>query len=120
VKLPIPKSVERRLQPLKERGDEFLRTFEWTWTAAFIVGILVSFLAFLTLAVVPSWWLNFTNQTLRWSTNNRLLLTIRDLVALGWLSVWAGAFVITAYKVQVYRRKLRGERQAERYSGGYR
>lgn len=120
MKLPIPKSVERRLQPLKERGDHFLREFEWTWTSAFVVGVIISFIAMTTLAVVPSWWLFFANETLGWSTTDRLLVTIRDIVVIGWLSVWGGIFVITAYKVQVYRRKLRGERQAERYSGGYR
>jgi hypothetical protein len=48
------------------------------------------------------------------------LLTLRDIVAVGWLSVWAGFFVVTFYKLQVIRRRLRGEKQSERYSGGYR
>lgn len=118
MKLPIPESVQKRLQPLKERNDEFLRNFEWTWTSAFIVGTVISFIAMTTLAVIPSWWLFFADNNLQWRT--RLQITIRDMIALGWYTVWGGIFVVTAYQVQVYRKKLRGERQAERYSGGYR
>jgi len=32
----------------------------------------------------------------------------------------AGAFVVAAYQIQVIRKRLRGEKQADRYSGGYR
>lgn len=102
------------------RGEEFLRTWEWTWTTAFIAGIAISFAAITFMAVIPSWMLYFAEQELGASTANRLRLTIRDMVVTGYLSVVAGAFVVTAYKVQVLRRKLRGEQQAERYTGGYR
>jgi len=118
VRLPIPKGVERRLQPLKKRADEFLRNWEWTWSSAFVAGVIVSFIAITTLAVIPSWMLFFADETLQWRT--RLMITIRDIIVTGWLGTWAGIFVIAAYIIQVYRRKLRGERQAERYSGGYR
>jgi hypothetical protein len=118
VRLPIPKAVERRLRPLIRRGEEFLRDWEWTWTTAFVAGVAITFIAITTLAVIPSWWLYFADQTLQWRT--RIWITVRDMVAVGWLSVVAGAFVITAYKVQVIRRRLRGEKQSERYSGGYR
>lgn len=120
MRLPIPKAVERRLRPLIRRGEEFLKTWEWTWTSAFVAGVFISFFAITMLAVVPSWWLYFAEQSLGWTTENRILLTLRDIVAVGWLSVWAGFFVVTAYKIQTIRRRLRGEAQAERYSGGYR
>jgi hypothetical protein len=120
VKLPIPKGVERRLRPYMRRGERFLRDWEWTWTRAFLVGIVISFFALLTLAVAPSWWLYFAEQELNMTSENRLLLTVRDIVAVGWLSVWAGFFVVTLYKLQVIRKRLRGEKQSERYSGGYR
>lgn len=118
MRLPIPKAMERRLRPMIRRGEEFLREWEWTWTSAFIAGVGISFLAITTLAVVPSWWLYFADQTLQW--RSRLLITLRDIIAVGWLTVWSGVFVVTAYKVQVIRRRLRGEKQADRYSGGYR
>ncbi len=64
--------------------------------------------------------LYFAEQNLGATAANRLLLTIRDMAVTGFLTVIAGAFVVTAYKLQVIRKRLRGEQQAERYSGGYR
>jgi hypothetical protein len=105
---------------MMRRGEDVLRTWEWTWTKAFIAGLVISFVALTTLAVIPSWMLYFSEQELGVSPQNRIGLTIRDLVVTGWLGVWAGIFVVTFYKFQVIRRRLRGEQQAERYSGGYR
>lgn len=118
MKLPIPKALERRLRPQIERAERFIRAWEWTWTKAFAFGIVVSFLAITTLAVVPSWWLLFADQTLEW--RSRLFITIRDVLVLGWITVWAGFFIVTAYMIQKIRRSLRGEPEAQRYSGGYR
>jgi hypothetical protein len=118
VRLPIPRGVERRLRPIVRRGEEFLRNWEWSWTTAYLAGLLISIFAFAVLVVIPSWMLYFADQTLRWRT--RLLISVRDLVVNGWMGVWAGFFIITAYQIQKIRRRLRGERQAERYSGGYR
>jgi hypothetical protein len=42
------------------------------------------------------------------------------MVVTGFLGVVATIFVVTFYKLQVIRKRLRGEQQAERYSGGYR
>jgi hypothetical protein len=120
VRLPIPKAIERRMRPLLRRGEDFLRAWEWTWTRAFVAGVLISFVAITTLAVIPSFMLYFAEQTLGWTRENRILLTLRDLIVVGWLTVWAGIFVITFYKLQLIRRRLRGEKQAERYTGGYR
>jgi hypothetical protein len=111
VRLPIPRGVERRLRPIVRRGEEFLRNWEWSWTTAYLAGLLISIFAFAVLVY-------FADQTLRWRT--RLLISVRDLVVNGWMGVWAGFFIITAYQIQKIRRRLRGERQAERYSGGYR
>ncbi len=119
MRLPIPKAVERRLKPLMDRGETFLREWEWTWTRATLVGLGVSFFALTVLAVIPSWFLYFADNDLQW-TRNRLLITIRDILATGWLGVWAGFFVVTFYMLQKIRRRLRGEKQAERYTGGYR
>ena len=120
MKLPIPKAVERRLRPLIARGEEFLRDWEWTWTRAFIVGLAISFVAITTMAVIPSFLLYFAEQNLGATAADRLRLTIRDIIVTGYLSVVVGAFVVTFYKLQVIRKRLRGESQSERYSGGYR
>lgn len=111
--------MERRLRAAQERAEAFLRDWEWTWARAFLVGLGVSLLALITLAVVPSWWINFADQTLRWR-DRWPWLTIRDAIVTVWLVLWGGVFVVTFYRLQVIRRRLRGERQAERYSGGYR
>ena len=120
MRLPIPKVLERRLRPVMRRGEEFLRDWEWTWTTAFIAGVFISFAAITAMAVIPSWMLYFAEQELDATSANRLRLTIRDIVVTGYLSVVTGVFVITAYKLQVIRKRLRGEAQGERYSGGYR
>ncbi len=120
MKLPIPKAVRRRAQPLVERGEVFLREWEWTWATAFLAGIAISFAAITTMAVIPSWFLYFAEQNFDATAANRLRLTIRDVLVTGYLTVVVGAFVVTAFKVQTIRRRLRGEKQAERYSGGYR
>lgn len=118
MKLPIPKGLERRLRPYMERGERFLREWEWTWATAFVAGVAISFFAMTMLAVVPSWWLYFADETLQWRT--RLWISIRDIIATGWIGVWTGFFIVTFFKLQVIRRRLRGERQSERYAGGYR
>jgi hypothetical protein len=120
LKLPIPKVLERRMRPLVKRGEEFLRDWEWTWTTAFIAGVFISFAAITTMAVIPSFMLYFAEQNLEATAADRLRLTIRDIVVTGYLTVAVGGFVITSYKLQVIRRRLRGESQAERFSGGYR
>ena len=120
MKLPIPKVVERRLRPLMKRGDDFLRDWEWTWTTAFIAGIALSFIALTVLAVIPSWMLYFAEQTLEVKTTDRIPASIRDAVVNGFVAAGVGAFIVGFYKVQVRRRQLRGEKQADRYTGGYR
>ena len=120
MKLPIPKVVERRLRPLMKRGDDFLRDWEWTWTTAFLAGIAISFLALTLLAVIPSWMLYFAEQSFGVKTSDRIPLAIRDAVVNGFVAAAVGAFIVTFYKLQVRRRQLRGEKQADRYTGGYR
>lgn len=119
MKLPIPRQLERRLKPFIEKGEAFLREWEWTWARAFVAAIGISFFAITTLGVIPSWFLNFADETLEWR-ERWPWLTLRDVLVSGWITVWIGFFVITAYKVQVIRKRVRGEKQSDRYSGGYR
>lgn len=116
----VPKAVERRLRPMMRRGEDRLRTWEWTWTTAFIAGLVISFVTITAMAVIPSWMLYFAEQELDATAANRLRLTIRDMVVVGYLTVVVGIFVVTFFKLQVIRKRLRGEQQSERYSGGYR
>lgn len=114
----IPKGVERRLRPVIRRGEDFLRSWEWTWTRAFLVAMIVSFIAITTMAVIPSWMLYFATE--QFGTRNRLIVSIRDIVVNGFIFTFAGIFVVAAYFLQKARRRLRGEAQSDRYSGGYR
>ena len=69
MKLPIPKGLQRRLAPLVERGNQFLRTWEWTWTTAVVACVTIAFAALIFLAVIPSFWLYYAQNTLRCSLN---------------------------------------------------
>lgn len=117
MKLPLPKAVEARLAPLAERGAELLKTWEWTWTKAVAFSLLLAFVIFTTLAVVPSWFLYFADQTLRW--RSFWLVKLRDAIAVGWITTWFVAFLVAAALLQNARRKLRGA-ASERPAGGYR
>lgn len=114
--------VPQRLLELKERAERFLRDFEWTWTAAVVFSLGLSFFAVITMAVIPSFWLYFAEQELGWgglsgTSNWRPLL--RDFIA---VNLTMGPFVtvaVLAVIMQNWRRKLRGG-SAERPGGGYR
>jgi hypothetical protein len=116
--LPLPKGIQKRLEPLAERGATFLKTWEWSWTKAVAVALVFSFIVFTTLAVVPSWFLYYADQTLRWRT--RLMVTIRDAITMGWITTWFVAFLVAGAVLQNLRRKLRGESGDSRPTGGYR
>ena len=117
MRLPLPKGLEKRLAPAKERADRFLRQWEWTWTTAVIASMAISFFALVTLALIPSWFLYFADQTLRW--RSFWLLKLRDLLAAGEIMTAFVVIIVAAYFVQEYRNKLRGAGR-EHQTGGYR
>ena len=118
MRLPIPKAVLERMQPAIQRGERFLKEWEWTWTNATIVGLAISWFSLVTLAFVPSWFLYFADNTLGWD-DNRLLISLRDMVAMGQMTTFFVAIIVVAYFLQKIRRRLRGEGDS-RPSGGYR
>ena len=118
MKLPIPKGVQRRLAPMVERGNQFLRTWEWTWTSAVVASVALAFLGLIFMAVIPSFWLYYAQNTLRWQSF--WLTKLRDAVAAGWITVWFAAFFLVAYLLQKQRQKLRGTGGDTRPTGGYR
>ena len=105
-----------------ERGERFLRGWEWTWTTAVVASVLISFFAMLMLAVVPSYFLYFANQTLKWDQGPSAfwLTKLRDAVAAGWITVWFVIIFIVAYVMQNARQRLRGRGGETRPAGGYR
>lgn len=118
MRIPIPQGLQERLKPVQDRAEGFLRRFEWTWTTTVVFSLVLSFVALTTLAVIPSWFLYFADQTLRW--NSYWLLKLRDLFAAGWIGTWFGILFLAAYLMQSWRRKLRGGGGESRPSGGYR
>jgi len=110
--------VEERLAPAVERTERLVRDWEWTWTKAVIASLLISILVLITLGIVPSWWLYFAQQKLRWQT--LLWVELRDLIATGWIGTWFLIFLVAASVLQNMRRKLRGARSEARPTGGYR
>ncbi len=118
MKLPIPKALERRLAPVVERVQRFLREWEWTWTSAVVFSLALAFFALLVLAVIPSFWLYYAQQNLRWTTF--WLVKARDLIVVIWIGFWFTNIFLGAYVIQNARRKLRGEGGDSRPVGGYR
>jgi hypothetical protein len=116
--LPLPKSVERKLAPILARSEAGIRDWEWTWTKAAVFCLLFLFVLMTTLAIVPSWFLYFANQRLRWTTF--WLLILRDAIATGWIGTWFAIFLIIGAMMQNIRRKVRGTTGTSRPTGGYR
>jgi len=110
--------MPRRLVPLAERSNRFLRDWEWTWTSAVVFSVLLSFGAIIVLAVIPSFWLYFADQTLQWKSF--WLVKLKEAVAAGWITVNFALMFLVAYLLQRQRQKVRGTGGETRPSGGYR
>jgi hypothetical protein len=117
MRLPVPKRVQERLAPLVERGQTFLKNWEWTWTRAVVTSMVIAFLMLALTVFIPSWWLYYADQNLRW--RSFWLLKIRDAIAAGIIVVFFAAIFAVGYILQETRHKLRGG-SAEHRTGGYR
>ncbi|HET7236367.1 MAG TPA: hypothetical protein VFK59_08040 [Actinomycetota bacterium] len=114
--------VPQWLLKMKERTERFLKDFEWSWTTAVVFCLAFGFFAVITMAVIPSFWLYFAEQTLGWdglSGTEDWRPLARDAVAMGLATGPFITVVIAAAILQNWRRKLRGA-SAERAAGGYR
>ena len=114
--------VVRVLTRVKERAEPIVRDFEWTWTKAVLFCFGFAFFSIISMAVIPSFWLYFAEQTLGWdglSGTSDWHPLARDFVA---ANLAMGPFVtiaVAAAIMQNWRRKLRGG-SADRPGGGYR
>ncbi|MGH2594782.1 MAG: hypothetical protein ACRDH7_02325 [Actinomycetota bacterium] len=112
-----------RLAAVKERAESFLKTFEWTWTKAIVFSLGLTFFIMISTSVVPSFWLYFANQKLKWDgsgPNGFWLKELRDAVAMGLTTGPIITILVGAAIVQNWRRKLRGQSGDVRPTGGYR
>jgi hypothetical protein len=118
VKLPIPKVLERRLAPVVDRLNNFLREFEWTWTKAVVFSVGFWIFAIVSTSVIPSWQL-YAWESAGWN-RNFWLAKVGDFIGAN-LSVGPVITVIViGYLLQKQRHKVRGEAGDTRPSGGYR
>ena len=56
-----------RLAHRKQQFEGFLKTFEWSWTKAIVFSVGLTFAIVITTSVIPSFWLYFADQKLKWS-----------------------------------------------------
>jgi len=107
----------------KERTEGFLKGFEWSWTTAVVFCLAFGFFCLITMAVIPSFWMYFAEQTLGWdgvSGTEDWRPLARDAVAMGLATGPFITVVIAATILQNWRRKLRGAAAEGRPAGGYR
>ena len=112
-----------RLEKPKQRAEAFLKTFEWNWTKAVVFSVGLTFAILITTSVIPSFWLYFANQKLKWDgsgPNGFWLKELRDAIAMGLVTVPIIVTLVAASVLQNWRRKLRGRSGDVRPTGGYR
>ena len=115
--------VPQWLLKAKERTERILKGFEWSWTKAVIFSLGFGFFCVITMAVIPSFWMYFAEQTLGWdglSGTEDWRPLARDAVAMGLATGPFITVVIAATILQNWRRKLRGAAAEGRPAGGYR
>jgi hypothetical protein len=129
-----------RIAPAKERAEAFLKSWEWTWGSAVVFSLGLTFFIMITIAVIPSFWLYFADQKLKWdggaphtllpyswaqgilpwTFQGFWLKELRDAVAMGLSTGPLVTILVAAAVLQNWRRKLRGAQSDTRPTGGYR
>ena len=105
------------------RFEEPARAFEWTWASAIVFSIVLVNFLLMTAAVIPSFWLYYADQKLKWNgagPNGVILLLLRDAVAAALFTGPIVTVLIIAAAMQNWRRRLRGSSGDTRPTGGYR
>jgi hypothetical protein len=106
----------------RERADAFVRSFEWNWTTSVLCALGITFFLLISVAVIPSFWLYFADQKLKWDgsgPNGLWLKVLRDAVAMGLSTGPIITVLVVASVMQNWRRKLRSQADS-RPTGGYR
>ena len=124
--------MKRRLAPAKERTERFLKDFEWTWTKAIVASMGIVGFLLISAVVLPSFWLYFAEQKLRWRgptdfegflhdpLGKEGRLQLRDAIAMGLTTGPIVTLLVGSAILQNWRRKLRGASSDVRPTGGYR
>lgn len=122
----LPRGLQERAAPLVRRAEAFVKNWEWTWTNAVSVALLLWFIGIGALAIIPSWWLYFADQRLGWrpcpcpDTLHFWLFKLRDVIASGLFGTPFLIMIVAAILLQRWRQRLRGSGAGSRPTGGYR
>jgi Na+/melibiose symporter-like transporter len=114
--------MRQRIEPRRQALEARVKAFEWTWTNAVLFSLALTFFIWITMAVIPSFWMYFAEQTLGWdgqSGDGRWQPLARDAVAMGLATGPLITIVVAAAIMQNWRHKLRGQTDS-RPTGGYR
>jgi hypothetical protein len=115
----------------RQRVEQRVKDFEWTWTNAVTFSVAIFFFLFISTSVIPSFWLYYANAVLRWDGSSVQplvpgvhlsgfwLTEIRDAIAMGLATVPIIIVIVVTALMQNWRRRLRGQTDA-RPTGGYR
>ncbi len=124
--------IQSRAQTAKARIEEFVKTFEWTWTNAVLFSFVLIFFLMMSAAVIPSFWMYFSEQKLGWGGPTDIeaflkaplsqagRLELRDAIAMGLTTGPIVTVLVVSAAMQNWRRKLRGTTGDTRPTGGYR
>lgn len=134
--------IQRRTAGLRGRAEQFVRSFEWTWTSAVLFSLALVFFILISTSIMPSFWIYFAEQTLDWkgptdieaalnelptllpggspAEYKELLLQLRDAIAMGLSTGPLIVLFVVGAAMQNWRKKLRGASGEGRTTGGYR
>lgn len=133
--------LAQRSQGLKARAEEFVKSFEWTWTNAILFSLALLFFLLISAVVIPSFWMYYAEQKIGWAgptdveafirqpfdpamgfphPSPAAFLQVRDAVAMGLTVGPIVTVLIASAAMQNWRRKLRGGGGDTRPTGGYR
>ena len=118
MRLPIPKVLERRLQPVIDRWNAFLIEWDWTWTKAVLFSLGFWLFTIVSTSVIPSWWLYFA-ETIGWN-RSFWLAKLSDFIGANLVIGPVVTVIVAGYFIQKQSRKVKGQAGDSRPSGGYR
>jgi len=133
---------QQRTSGVKARIEDFLRSFEWTWTLAVTFSLVLVFFLLISTSIMPSFWMYYAEQKIGWAgptdleaalrqvptlvpggnpaEYDQLLIMLRDAVAMGLTTAPFVLILVVAAAMQNWRRRLRGSEGGARPTGGYR
>jgi hypothetical protein len=131
---------QQRRSGAKARVEDFLRSFEWSWTLAVTFSLVLVFFLLISTSIMPSFWMYYAEQKIGWAGPTDIeaflrtpfgtgftdplspdgYLMVRDAIAMGLTTLPFVLVLVASAALQNGRKKLRGGQSAARPTGGYR